>query len=100
MTVMTGSAAGPLGGNSGAAFGSGLTSFTLSPGEKVFNEFLTPWLKKSEEDKQIQELHRQEFTELSGKKLAEVNDENNSCFWRDCRSEDRTVEWWGIHMHC
>ena len=72
MTVMTGSAAGPLGGNSGAAFGSGLTSFTLSPGEKVFNEFLTPWLKKSEEDKQIQELHRQEFTELSGKKLAEA----------------------------
>ena len=66
---MTGAAAGPLGGNGGAAFGSGLTSFTLSPGEKIFNSFLEPWLKKSEEDKQIHELHRQEFNDLSGKKL-------------------------------
>ena len=45
---MSANNAGALGGNSGAAFGSGLTSFTLSPGEKLFNAFLEPWLKKSE----------------------------------------------------
>ena len=68
---MSANNAGALGGNSGAAFGSGLTSFTLSPGEKLFNAFLEPWLKKSEEDKVIKELHRQEYNDLSKQKLAE-----------------------------
>ena len=67
--VITGPAGGPLGGNSGAAFGSGMTSFTQQLA-KLFSPNLEAWARCAAEDKQMHKEQRVGYRELSEKQLA------------------------------
>jgi len=62
---MTGCAGGPMGGNAGASFGSGLTAFTQSP-KKVFSPNLEKWTRAAEQDTQLGVAHSAEYDELKG----------------------------------
>ena len=65
---MTGNSAGPLGGNSGAHFGSGLTSLTQNLKGALFHSNLETWVRNADEDKQVKKLHNEEYHAISTKR--------------------------------
>lgn len=65
-----------MGGNSGSAFGSGLTGLS-SPPKKVFTPALETWAKRSEEDKLMMNERRKEYEELRNARLAMVANQSS-----------------------
>ena len=69
--VMTGSPGGPLGGNGGSLFGSGLSGMVSSP-SKVFTPNLETWARRAEEDRAIVTERKKEAEELRNARMTMV----------------------------
>ena len=89
--VMTGHMGGAIGGNSGAAYGSGLGGLSTSP-NKMFAPGLETWVRRSEEDKLMHKSLRNDYADMRSTKLGEVSKQQKADQQKRKKANDAFAE--------